>query len=50
VLCNSCNVALGLCGDDPERLRGMISYLSKYQPNDREPGEATPISGWLFPL
>jgi len=28
VLCRSCNAALGLAGDSPERLRRMAAYLS----------------------
>lgn len=27
LLCRNCNVALGLAGDDPERLRAMANYI-----------------------
>lgn len=27
LLCHRCNVALGLAGDDPERLRSLAAYL-----------------------
>jgi len=31
LLCNSCNIALGNFGDDPERLASAINYLAPYQ-------------------
>lgn len=30
VLCNSCNVALGLLKDDPQRLRAAADYLDRF--------------------
>lgn len=29
-LCNNCNVALGLAGDDPARLRALANYLDSH--------------------
>jgi len=29
LLCNPCNTAIGLLGDDPERLRAAVSYLER---------------------
>jgi len=31
LLCNRCNGALGLAGDDPERLRAMADYIERYR-------------------
>lgn len=31
VLCNACNVAIGLMKDDPDRLRLAAEYLEKFQ-------------------
>lgn len=30
-LCSNCNVALGMLKDDPDRIKGLLSYLSKHQ-------------------
>lgn len=27
ILCGKCNMALGLAGDDPDTLKGMLAYL-----------------------
>ena len=31
VLCHSCNLALGHCKDNPNRLRQLLAYLEKFQ-------------------
>lgn len=31
LLCPQCNSAIGLCGDDPERLRLLADYLDKWR-------------------
>lgn len=30
-LCNACNIALGLAGDDPGRLRSMADYIERHR-------------------
>lgn len=29
VLCNNCNVALGMLGDNPDRIQGLLAYVTK---------------------
>ncbi len=31
LLCSKCNIALGLLGEDPERIRALLAYTEKWQ-------------------
>lgn len=47
LLCNSCNMAIGLAKDAPERLRGMASYLERSR-GIAPPQIPTPSMLWHF--
>jgi hypothetical protein len=33
LLCNTCNVGLGMLGEDENRILGLIKYLRRYEEN-----------------